>query len=139
MVHPGSGGRVKAWPMERWFELVRRLRERGRRVVPVLGEVELDWYAEHVERWRGEGAVVCRDLRALCEVLDGAGRFVGHDAGPTHLAAQIGVPTLALFGPTDPRVWSPRGPAVKVLAPPTPREMAWLEVEEVVRGVVRQW
>ena len=49
------------------------------------------------------------------DALTGAGGYVGHDSGPTHLAAMIGLPTLALFGPTDPAIWSPLGPRVQCL------------------------
>jgi heptosyltransferase-3 len=44
--------------------------------------------------------------------------YLGNDAGITHLAALLGVPTLALFGPSDPVIWSPHGPAVRILHSP---------------------
>ena len=40
--------------------------------------------------------------------------YVGNDSGITHLAAAVGTPVLALFGPSDPAVWAPRGPNVRV-------------------------
>jgi ADP-heptose:LPS heptosyltransferase len=40
--------------------------------------------------------------------------YVGNDSGITHLAAAVGTPVLALFGPTDPTVWAPRGANVTV-------------------------
>ena len=55
------------------------------------------------------------NLLELLDGLSGASAYVGHDSGPTHLAAIIGLPTLALFGPTDPAVWSPLGPRVRTL------------------------
>ena len=55
--------------------------------------------------------ILLRDLplRLLAGVLTLADLFVGHDSGVTHLAALLGVPTVALFGPTDPARWAPRG------------------------------
>jgi ADP-heptose:LPS heptosyltransferase len=41
--------------------------------------------------------------------------FIGHDSGLTHLAAALGRPTLALFGPSDPEIWGPRGEHVAVV------------------------
>ena len=41
--------------------------------------------------------------------------FVGNDSGVSHLAAALGVPTVALFGPTRPEHWAPRGERVRVL------------------------
>ncbi len=42
-------------------------------------------------------------------------RYLGNDSGITHLAAMLGIPTIALFGPSDPAVWRPIGPDVEVI------------------------
>ena len=66
-------------------------------------------------------------------MLQGGSRYVGNDAGPTHLAAQLGLRALARFGPTSPNRWSPVGPQVTVLAPPDgPGTMDWLDLERVL-------
>ena len=54
----------------------------------------------------------------LAQALQDSHLFVGNDSGPTHLAAMLGVPTVALFGPTDAGVWAPVGPHVRVLEAP---------------------
>ncbi len=54
-------------------------------------------------------------LPLLAAVLCRCRLYVGNDSGVTHLAAALGVPAVAIFGPTDPRVWAPRGPAVRVV------------------------
>ncbi len=41
--------------------------------------------------------------------------YLGNDSGITHLAAMLGVPTVAIFGPSDPAVWRPVGPSVEVI------------------------
>lgn len=137
VIHPGSGGAAKCWPVERFEASIERLRGQGCEVRPLLGEVEMErWPAAVRERWITRlGARVIESLDALCDELEAASLFVGNDSGPTHLAAQMGVRTVALFGPSDPRVWAPRGPAARVLAPESPRGMEWLSVEEVL-GVV---
>ena len=40
--------------------------------------------------------------------------FIGNDSGITHLAAAVATPVLAIFGPTDPEVWAPRGAHVRI-------------------------
>ena len=135
LVHPGSGGLAKCWPVERYEALISALVDRGTPVRPILGEVELSrWPAERLGRWRERWDVaVCRSAVELLPVLRGASRYIGNDAGPTHLAAQLGLPTLALFGPTSPQRWAPVGPQVTVLAPPDgPGTMDWLELERVL-------
>lgn len=52
--------------------------------------------------------------RGLAELLSGAALYIGHDSGPTHLAAALGTPTLALFGFTSPILNAPLGPATLV-------------------------
>jgi ADP-heptose:LPS heptosyltransferase len=114
VLHPGSGALRKCWPLPCWWELAHRLVGAGLIVTAVAGPAE-------VERGMVPGRLDgVEDLRApslesLATLLEGAAVFVGNDAGPTHLAAALGVPTVAIFGPTDPRVWAPRGDHVRVV------------------------
>jgi ADP-heptose:LPS heptosyltransferase len=77
--------------------------------------------------------------------------FVGHDSGLTHLAAALGRPTVAIFGPTDPEIWGPRGKHVTVV-PMVPehegagtRDPSWTTVQTAhsdlrqVMEAVRHW
>jgi ADP-heptose:LPS heptosyltransferase len=50
------------------------------------------------------------------ELLSCADAFLGNDSGITHLAAAMGVKTIAVFGPTNPAIYSPIGPDVTVVA-----------------------
>ena len=137
VVHPGSGGHDKCWVSDRFEKLVRSLRSSGERVRVLIGEVELEtWPAARVERWMsGHGAEQVDSLEQLRKILSSAKIYIGNDSGPTHLAAAMGLMTIALFGPTDPAVWSPRGPSVRVVAPPRPAAMRWLSVEAVLATV----
>jgi len=49
-------------------------------------------------------------------VISRSAVYLGNDSGITHLAAAVGVPTVALFGPSDPRQWAPRGRRVTVIS-----------------------
>jgi heptosyltransferase III len=110
ILHPGSGGKHKNWPLENFVEVARILKKRGRCVAWCLGPaeqaLELPPDAERIE------AV---SLTALARILAAARLYIGNDSGITHLAAAAGCPTVAIFGPTDPAVWAPRGGAVRVL------------------------
>ena len=59
-------------------------------------------------------AIRIDDLYELACWLARARLYVGNDSGITHLAAAVGTPVLALFGPSDPAVWAPRGANVRV-------------------------
>lgn len=106
--------------------------------IALAGEVEAEQFGAVERRLFADmdGRYVFK-LGELAATLKRARLFVGADTGPSHLAAQLGVPTIALFGPTDPRVWSPAsaGSWVHVLAPPEPREMEWISVGDVARVI----
>jgi ADP-heptose:LPS heptosyltransferase len=127
--HVGAGSPAKRWPLARWAELLKGTHELW---VVLAGEVEAERLTPDERRvFRAIGGRVCGSLDELATTLVAARVFVGADTGPTHLAAQLGVPTLALFGPTEPGVWAPVGPRVAVLAPRRPCGMEWLDVEDV--------
>ena len=66
-------------------------------------------------KWLETAATVRRPgtYLELFNELRTASLFVGNDSGPSHLAGIMGLPTIALFGPTDPAVWKPLGPRVR--------------------------
>ncbi|HNT87980.1 MAG TPA: glycosyltransferase family 9 protein, partial [Candidatus Hydrogenedentes bacterium] len=64
----------------------------------------------------------------IAGILAGARLYIGNDSGITHLAAAVGCPTVAVFGPTDPTVWAPRGARVHVVAGDP-----WPDAEAVLR------
>lgn len=116
-VHPGSGSRAKCWPTDRFVKVIERLRRAHKDVRVLLGEVELERFApEQIAALAAAGTI--RKAATYVELfneLRTASLFIGNDSGPAHLAGVIGVPTVALFGPTDPVVWRPMGPKVTTL------------------------
>ena len=117
VLHPGSGSPSKCWPVERYAELAGRFAREGWPVRILLGEVELDrWPAAAIKLLEGSG-VVHRPASYvdLYESLAAASLVIANDSGPGHLAGVSGVPTLSLFGPTDPERWKPLGPRVRTL------------------------
>lgn len=102
VIHPFSGSAGKNWPLDRYRELASRLHP------PVR------WCAGPEEPL--PGAVRFEDLYQLACWLAGARLYIGNDSGITHLAAAVGTPVVALFGPSDPAVWAPRGERVSVVS-----------------------
>ena len=117
VLHPGSGSPDKCWPIDRFIELAGRLRTTGRPVRFLVGDVERDrWSTDNLRRLSTAADV--RHPATLVDLLTElttADAFVGNDSGPTHLAGIVGVPTVAVFGPTDPARWHPLGPTVQTL------------------------
>jgi ADP-heptose:LPS heptosyltransferase len=103
VIHPFSGSARKNWPLKKFRALAGKLE----RVMPVK------WCAGEEDPPLA-GAVRIDDLYELACWLAKARLYIGNDSGITHLAAAVGTPVLALFGPTDADVWAPRGQHVRV-------------------------
>lgn len=113
---PGSGAREKNWPAE-FFAAVAKWWERnlGGRVLIMLGPVEAE--RSEPEHFGNCGGVVQNEgLGRVAALLSRCDLYLGNDSGMTHLAAALGVNTVALFGPTDPAQWAPRGRRVTVIS-----------------------
>lgn len=104
VIHPFSGGPKKNWPIERFRGVASKLE----RIMPVR-------WCSGPEDPPLAGAVRIADLYELARWLAAARLYIGNDSGITHLAAAVGTPVLAIFGPSDPNVWAPRGPNVRVV------------------------
>ncbi len=119
VVHPGSGSPAKNWPVERYVEVVRRLKDQGREVALVLGEADAAEASVFARELPDVAVLNGLTLPDLAAVLAECSSFVGNDSGITHLAAAVGLPVVALFGPSDAEKWAPRGRGgVKVLRAP---------------------
>ncbi len=111
ILHPGSGGRRKVWPLANWWGLIGRIRrESSSPVLLSVGPAD-EYLLEFSTRVRESGLPVVSGLSvlSLSALLSLCALYIGSDSGVSHLAAAMGIPTFALFGPTDSRVWAPRG------------------------------
>ena len=112
VIHPGSGSARKNW--SGWADLVRALRPEHSTVV--AGPADDRAAKTLLDQWPSgvsPPALLFRlSLEELGGVLANASLYLGNDSGVTHLAAAVGAPTVAVFGPTDPHIWEPVGPRV---------------------------
>ena len=116
-IHPGSGSPSKCWPAENFGVLIDQLNESGYRPLITFGPADNMIRRRLLPGIESRGVLVIED-RSLAEVAALYARcraMIGNDLGMTHLAAAVGTPVIALFGPTDPAVWGPRGKDVRIL------------------------
>ena len=113
-IHSGSGSQKKNWPFERFLNVADTLRQKGFAIAWLQGPAEEGWPFPAHDTVVGE-----RSLPVIAGLLSRSRLFMGNDSGMTHLAASVNCPTIALFGPSDPVVWAPRGALVRVISKPT--------------------
>lgn len=120
-IHPGSGAVEKCWPASRFAEVIKRLWEQRYPVLLLAGPADTERVndlLQHLSPPSTPGMFQLLTHAPLLEVaqhLQQCRRYLGNDSGITHLAAMLGIPTVAIFGPTDPAIWRPIGPFVKVI------------------------
>ncbi len=159
-VHVSGGRAIKQWDLDRFAELASRLaRARGATIV-LTGSGADRTIVEPIARGLPPPSVVdlagALDLPALAAVLEQLDVFVTGDTGPMHVAAAVGTPVVAVFGPSDPvryapadpvhtivRVDLPCSPCNRIRLPPercvghTPDCLTGIDVEMVYRAVER--
>lgn len=118
-IHPGSGSARKNWPAENWGALGRWLRQDApeARLLLIGGEADAAPIATVQTALRETPVLLAQHLPLphLAAALQRCRLFLGHDSGISHLAAAVGTPCVLLFGPTDPAVWAPANPGVKIV------------------------
>ncbi|MBD3298771.1 MAG: hypothetical protein GF341_08960, partial [candidate division Zixibacteria bacterium] len=125
IVHPGCSGSARNWSVDNYRELCRQLVDNGVKVVlsgagserELAGAVAGD-LKDRISIIAGE-----TDLETLAGIMQHADLFIGPSTGPMHLAAAVGLPVLALFGPvrtTTPDRWGPLGDRHHVFTPDVP-------------------
>jgi len=110
VIHAAPMFRYKQWTANGWRELARALAARGLEVIATGGPAADE--RRYLDMVWNDGVGITRldgqlDWPQLADLLSNARIYIGPDTSVTHLAAAAGCPTVALFGPTDPRQWGP--------------------------------
>jgi heptosyltransferase-2 len=135
---PGSGSASKNWPADHYAAVARHWVKRCGCALIVSGPAEEKMAGELRRSLEEDGVFFLSNepLPCVAATLERCEAFIGNDSGITHMAAAVRTPTLAIFGRTNPDVWQPRAPRVKVLQPAPPgADLATLMPAEVLREV----
>jgi heptosyltransferase I len=118
ILNPGAGWDAKRWPAERYGEVARGLA--AARICPLVnyGPGEEDLFRAVLAASGGRARPTKGTITGLIALTRRARLFIGGDTGPMHLAAALGVPVVAIFGPTDPARNGPYGTRSIVLRSP---------------------
>ncbi len=117
VIQPGSGGSHKCCHLDNFLSVAKLLADKGVDVIFLLGPAEMERLSvSTIDRIETISKILTNlSLADVLAVLSNANGYIGNDSGITHLAAALGIRTVAVFGPTDPAVYGPIGPAVTVL------------------------
>jgi heptosyltransferase-3 len=136
---PGSGGLAKCWHLDNFLALAEQLKSMSIQPLFLLGPAELERLSPRqiIDISRTAPSMTDLSLTEVLQMLVAADAYIGNDSGITHLAAAIGLDTVAFFGPTDSTVYRPPGPKVCVFEDKSPAFAS--ELSEVLqRRVLRK-
>jgi heptosyltransferase III len=120
-IHPGSGGAQKCWPASHFAVVIERLWQQNRSVLLLEGPADTEQVCNLLNLVPSPPVPEMLKMLTNAPLLEVARQlqqcrcYLGNDSGITHLAAMLGIPTVAIFGPSNPAVWRPLGPSVKVI------------------------
>ncbi len=128
LISPGAGWETKRWPAERFGALADRIA--GDMALPVFivwgpGEEDLCDRVLQNSQSSNVSAAPPTDLLEMTELIRMSRLVVTNDTGPLHIAVAVGVPTVSIWGPTDPERNGPYGPGHKVILTGAPCRMCW--------------
>lgn len=125
-VHPGAGKKQNIWPADRFATIISQAAAEGRQILVLHGPADKEPLSAMLQELASMGGVYDHLVKVSprtpigvgAALLQQADRFLCNDTGVMHLAGALGVPTVALFGPTDPALWKPlSGNVIAVKSP----------------------
>ena len=138
-IHPGSGAAHKCWPTSRFAAVIERLWQQNRSVLLLAGPADSERVHDVFQQLSSPPSPAMLKLLTNAPLMEVARQlqpcrcYLGNDSGITHLAAMLGVPTVAIFGPTDLAIWRPMGPSVHIIQGSTLEEVSIDSVVEAIK------
>ena len=116
VLHPGAGKAENSWPVERFADIADRAVQHGATLVVLQGPADVEVISRFKELVTAKVNYMSVTTVGVCgSILQQSERFICNDTGLMHLAGAVGVPSIALFGKTDPAIWGPINPVVGCL------------------------
>lgn len=124
-IHPGSGNPAKNWSPKNFAEVGDHFA--GLAKILLISGPAPDGVQKVLRGLKKTKPIMAHNfpLVKLAGLLKNCVAYLGNDSGITHLAASLGVPTLSIFGPTDPLVWGPQGEKAQILYKHLPCSPCW--------------
>lgn len=112
VIHAVAAAPEKAWRADGFLAVAEQLKQSGMEPVFIGGA------ADDLGPFRAYRTLAGAPLAEIKALLEGAALFVGNDSGPAHMAAALGVPSVVVFGRSDPAIWGPWRTVARVIQSP---------------------
>lgn len=148
-IHPGAGHQLRFWGLDRFASVADSLRKRF--PVKFLCFCQPDGYGSEIPI-SSPHVIVSTSLNQFMALLEKCDLLLCNDGGPMHIATGVGTPVVAVFGPGEPKWWSPKGKNSEFVALggfqcrpcfdrckfDQPYCLTWLSVEQVLEVAERK-
>ena len=133
-IHPRTYG-IKGWAIEKFISIGKWIENTlGGKSIWLLGPAEEENLKLIKSNFTSSPLLYMNSLPSVAAILSFTHLYIGCDTGISHLAAAVGAPVLALFGPTNPHVWGPRGKKVVMIKAD---EMYKIQEDEVMQIILK--
>ena len=114
--NPGMDLNIKRWPADRFARVAEALVKKGWQIL-LIGKGLGDQAAARIVKQKAKAVDATGNipLRKSAALIAHSAKLICNDSGPMHIAAAVGTPIVAVFGPTDPMKLAPRGPKHRIL------------------------
>jgi ADP-heptose:LPS heptosyltransferase len=129
VIHPVAATAEKTWRADGFVAIAEHLKRCG------LEPVFIGATGDDLAPFGAFRTIAGAPLSEIKELLAGAALFVGNDSGPAHMAAAFGVPSVVIFGPSDPAIWGPWRTSSEVVH--SPDGLGRVEIAQVLDALTR--
>ena len=127
LIHPFASAPAKTWDANHFLQIAEFFRNEARLEPVIIGSA-----ADDLSTFRRYTVLQGQPLQELMSLASGAALFLGNDSGPAHIAAAFGVPSVVLFGPSNPAIWGPWRTPCRVLQSEIINEIRVAQVRDAI-------
>lgn len=128
-IHPVAATAAKTWRAEGFLEIARHFETNGTDVIFIGGP------ADDLSPFRNFRTLAGAPLDEIKSLLAATSIFIGNDSGPAHMAAAFGIPSVVIFGGSDPAIWGPWRTPSEVIS--SPAGISDVGVDQVLAALTR--
>jgi len=109
--HPGAGKIANQWGAQNFARVANELARKYHFKIFITCGPSDEQVVKQMSQAMEHPFVICKNMsiKKLAAILKKMALYITNDTGTMHIASAVGVPTLSLFGPTDPWQWAPKG------------------------------